>query len=231
MQDAGTARAPGRAVTVQAADGFVLDAYLVEPAGQPRGGVVILQEIFGVNSHIRSVADRYAAAGYLAIAPALFDRAERKIELGYSEHDVEIGRDLMRRVGWTEVVADVEAAGRMVASAGKVGIVGFCWGGTAAWVTASRCTGFACAVSYYGNAIPTVLADRPRIPMQLHWGEQDHLIAVEDIRRVAQAAPDTETHLYPTGHGFNCDQRSLYHADSARIAQERTFAFLQRHMA
>ena len=220
----------GVTASLTAADGFVLGAYVAAPAGPPRAGLVILQEVFGVNSHIRAVADRYAAEGYLAVAPALFDRARRDVELGYGPGDVETGRDLMRAVGWPEVVADIEAAGRLASGAGKVGMVGYCWGGTVAWVTASRGAGFACAVSYYGNAIPTVLDDRPRIPMQLHWGERDHLIALSDIRRVAAAAPETETHLYPTGHGFNCDQRDLFHPESAGLAGARTLAFLERHL-
>lgn len=213
-----------------AADGFELGAYVAKPESTPRGCLVILPEIFGVNSHIRSVTDRYAAHGYLAIAPSVFDRTQRDLDLGYSDEDVKLGQALMRNLDWDEAVLDIVAAAKLGADAGKVGIVGYCWGGTAAWVAASRAEGFACAVSYYGNAITTVMQDRPRIPMMLHWGEKDHLIALDDIERIAAAAPEAITHVYPTGHGFNCDQRSLYHAESARLAEQRTLDFLQQHI-
>lgn len=217
-------------IHLTAADGFELSAYVAEPAGSPKGSLVILPEIFGVNSHIRSVTDRYAAHGYLAIAPSMFDRAQRDLDLGYSDEDVKRGQALMRKLDWNQAVLDIAAAGDWGAGAGKRGIVGYCWGGTAAWVAASRAQGVACAVSYYGNAIVTVLDDRPRIPMMLHWGERDHLISLEDIQKVAAAAPETITHVYPTGHGFNCDQRPLYHAESAALAEGRTLAFLREHL-
>jgi carboxymethylenebutenolidase len=217
-------------VVLTADDGFQLGGYTAQPSGPARGGVVILPEIFGVNSHIRSVADQYAALGYLSIAPAMFDRAERGLDLGYSDEDVKAGQTLMRKLRWDDVVLDVTAAARHVSRAGKVGLVGFCWGGTAAWVAASRGKGYACAVSYYGNAIVTVLEDRPRIPMLLHWGAKDHLIQVADIRRIEAAAPEVQSHLYDTGHGFNCEQRTLYHAPSAALARERTLAFLREHV-
>jgi carboxymethylenebutenolidase len=217
-------------VVLAAADGFQLSAYLAQPKGKPRGGVVILPEIFGVNSHIRGVADQYAELGYVVIAPAMFDRAQPGLDLGYSDEDVKTGQALMRKLDWDQAVLDIAAAAGYVASAGKVGLVGYCWGGTAAWVAASRGTGFACAVSYYGNAIVTVLVDRPRIPMLLHWGARDHLIQVPDIRRVEAVAPQVQSHLYDTGHGFNCEQRTLYHAPSAALAKERTVAFLREHV-
>jgi carboxymethylenebutenolidase len=220
----------GLNVVLTAADGFRLGGYVAQPAGSARGGVVILPEIFGVNSHIRSVADQYAALGYLAIAPAMFDRAQPGLDLGYSDEEVKAGQALMKKLRWDDVVLDVTAAARHVSSAGNVGLVGFCWGGTAAWVAASRGTGYACAVSYYGNAIVTVLEDRPRIPMLLHWGANDHLIQVADIRRIEALAPEVQSHLYDTGHGFNCEQRTLYHAPSAALARQRTVAFLSEHV-
>lgn len=217
-------------VTLIAADGFRLGGYLAEPAGPARGGVVILPEIFGVNSHIRGVADQYAALGYLAIAPAMFDRARPGLDLGYSDDDVKTGQALMRELRWDDVVLDVNAAAQHVSRAGKVGVIGFCWGGTAAWVAASRGKGYACAVSYYGNAIKTVLEDKPRIPMLMHWGAKDHLIEVADIRRIEALAPEVQSYVYDTGHGFNCEQRTLYHAPSAKLAKERTQFFLREHV-
>ena len=218
-------------ITLTADDGFEFKAYVAEPSGTPRGAVLILPEIFGVNSHIRSVTDRYAEHGYKAIAPYMFDRVQRDLDLGYDDQDVKTGQALMRHVDWNDAVRDIEAAAHAVGDAGKVAIVGFCWGGTAAWVAASRGTGITCAVSYYGNAITTVMEDRPRIPMMLHWGEKDHLIALKDIERVRDAAPaSSQTYIYPTGHGFNCDQRSLYHAESAALAEQRTLDFLKAHI-
>jgi len=215
-----------------ATDGFTFSAYVAEPAGRPLGRLLILPEIFGVNSHIRSVADRYAAHGYLAVAPGMFDRVQPGLDLGYDEQDVRTGQALMRKLHWHEALLDLQAAAGCGGEiGGRTGIVGYCWGGTAAWVAASRAQGFACAVSYYGNAITTVMDATPRIPMLLHWGAQDHLIRLEQIRAIETAAPGVESHVYPTGHGFNCDQRSLYHAESARIAEQRTLAFLQAHMA
>ncbi|VCU68115.1 Carboxymethylenebutenolidase [Pigmentiphaga humi] len=221
----------GERMRLTAADGFEFDGYVARPQGKSRAGVVILPEIFGVNSHMRSVADRYAEWGYLAIAPSVFDRVEPGLDLGYGDDDVRKGQALMKLIDWDGAVLDIEAAGRAVAEAGKVGIVGFCWGGTAAWVTAARGKGFACAVSYYGNAIPTVLEPTPRIPMMLHWGERDHLVSKEKMLEPARVAPATIVHFYATGHGFNCDQRDLYHAESAALAQQRTLAFLDEHLA
>jgi len=212
-----------------ATDGFESSVYVARPSGQARGGVVILPEIFGVNAHIRDVTDRYASWGYLAVAPSVFDRVHRDLDLGYDDADVRQGQALMREIDWEHAILDIEAAGALASEAGSVGIVGFCWGGTAAWVTAARGQGFACAVSYYGNAIPTVLNPVPRIPMMLHWGENDHLVSLERMNQARQAAPEAQVHFYATGHGFNCDARPLYHAPSARLAQERTLAFLQRH--
>ncbi len=218
-------------IHLAAADGFDLSAYVAEPSGSPKGCLVILPEIFGVNSHIRNVTDRYAAHGYLAIAPFMFDRTRRDLDLGYSDEDVKLGQALMRNLDWDQATLDITAAGQWGAGAGKLGIVGYCWGGTAAWVAASRAEGVACAVSYYGNAIITVLNDRPKIPMMLHWGERDHLISPEEIQKVTAAAPEALTYVYPTGHGFNCDARPLYHPESAAIAEQRTLNFIQQHLA
>lgn len=218
-------------IKLESTDGFVLDAYLARPSGTPVGGLVILPEIFGVNSHIRDVTERYARLGYLTIAPAVFDRVERNLDLGYDAEDVRKGQSLMKHVDWDKAVEDIEAAGRYVSEAGKTGIVGYCWGGSAAWAVASRTAQFSCAVSYYGNAIATLLDRQPQIPVMLHWGEQDHLISKEKILEINAAAPaDTQSFLYHTGHGFNCDQRSLYHAEFARQAGDRTLAFLKQHM-
>jgi carboxymethylenebutenolidase len=204
--------------------------YRADPAGAPRGAVVIVQEIFGVNSHIRSVCDDYAAQGYVAVAPALFDRVERGVELGYQEGDIATGRAIRERVSLEQALADVEAATRQVAGTGRIGVIGYCWGGTVAWVAATRARIFAAAVSYYGGGVPELADEQPNCPVQLHFGEQDHAIPLEGVNRLKAVHPELPVYVYPAGHGFNCDQRAAYHAASARLARERALAFLREHV-
>jgi carboxymethylenebutenolidase len=220
----------GKTVQGTAADGHGLSIYRADPAGTPRGALVIVQEIFGVNSHIRAVCDDYAREGYVAVAPALFDRVERGVELGYQEGDVAAGRAIREKVSLEQALADVEAAAKEVAGVGKIGVVGYCWGGTVAWVAATRSRTFAAAVSYYGGGVPDLAEERPNCPALLHFGEQDHAIPLAGVERLKAAHPGLPIHLYPAGHGFNCDQRASYHAESARLARERTLAFLRDHV-
>jgi carboxymethylenebutenolidase len=201
--------------------------YRADPVGEPRGAVVIVQEIFGVNGHIRAVCDDYAAQGYVAIAPALFDRVERGVELGYQADDVTAGRAIREKVSLDQALADVEAAAKEVAGVGKIGVVGYCWGGTVAWVAATRSRTFAAAVSYYGGGVPDLADEQPNCPVQLHFGEQDHAIPLDGVEKLKAAHRELPVYLYPAGHGFNCDQRASYHAESARLASERTLAFLR----
>jgi carboxymethylenebutenolidase len=220
----------GTIIQGTAADGHRLDIYRAEPTGAPRGAVVIVQEIFGVNSHIRSVCDDYAAQGYLAVAPALFDRTERGVELGYQQDDVTAGRAIREKVSLEQALADVEAAAKEVAGAGRIGVVGYCWGGTVSWIAATRSRTFAAAVSYYGGGVPDLADEQPNCPVQLHFGEQDHAIPLKGVEKLKAAHPELPVYIYPAGHGFNCDQRSSYHAESARLARERTLAFLGEHV-
>ena len=221
----------GENIRLRATDGFELSAYVATPSGKPRGGLVVIQEIFGVNGHIRRVADGYAADGYLAIAPALFDRIEPGIEIGYTPPDIERGRDLKGRSSTESALADIEAARRHVASAGKVGVVGYCWGGFLAWVSATRLSGLSAAVSYYGGGIGTVAEEKPRCPVLMHFGEKDHAIPLTDVEKVRAAHPSgVEIHVYPSGHGFNCDERGSYDPESARVARERSVRFLGEHL-
>jgi carboxymethylenebutenolidase len=213
-----------------AADGHSFSIYRADPAGAPRGAVVIVQEIFGVNSHIRAVCDDYAAQGYVAVAPALFDRVQPGVELGYSGDDVTKGRAIREKVSLEQALADVEGAAKELAGAGKIGVVGYCWGGTVAWAAATRSRTFAAAVSYYGGGVPDLANEQPNCPAQLHFGEQDHAIPLEGVARLKAAHPELPVYLYPAGHGFNCDQRASYHAASARVARERTLAFLRAHV-
>jgi len=220
----------GRWIELTAADGTTVSAWRAEPKGAPRGGLVVVQEIFGVNSHIRGVCEGYAAEGYLAIAPALFDRIEPRVDLGYLPDDVARGRELKAQASLDAALADVEAARAAVASAGKVGVVGYCWGGYVAWMSASRLAGFACAVPYYGGGMLEAAAERPRCPVLAHFGEMDPMIPVDGVRRFAAAHPESQVLIYPANHGFNCDQRASFDAPSAKLARERTLAFLRTHV-
>lgn len=220
----------GKMVELTAADGHRLAAYLAEPAGTPRGAVVVVQEIFGVNSHIRSVADGYAADGYLAIAPALFDRVRRDFQSGYTQADMEAGFGLMQKVSWEQATTDVTAALNAVRHAGKVGIVGYCWGGAVTWVSAARVSGLAASAPYYGGAIPSLIGEKPACPTMLHFGETDMSIPLEKAKEVAAAHPTVTTWFYPAGHGFNCDQRGSYNADAATLARSRTLEFFRKHV-
>lgn len=220
----------GRWIELTVADGTTVSAWRAEPKGAPRGGLVVVQEIFGVNSHIRGVCEGYAAEGYVAIAPALFDRIEPRVDLGYLPDDVARGRELKAQASLDSALADVEAARAAVASAGKVGVVGYCWGGYVAWMSASRLAGFACAVPYYGGGMLDAAAERPRCPVLAHFGEMDPMIPVDGVRRFAAAHPESQVLIYPANHGFNCDQRASFDAPSAKLARERTLAFLRTHV-
>jgi carboxymethylenebutenolidase len=221
----------GSMIELKAADGHKLAAYRAEPAGKPRGGVVVIQEIFGVNSHIRSVADGYAQDGYLAVAPAMFDRAQPGYDTGYSQPEIQAGVAIMQKLDWKNTLLDVEAAIKEAAKAGKVGIVGYCWGGTVSWVSASRATGLACAVPYYGGGMPGFINEKPRVATLCHFGELDQSPTLEQSRAIAKAHPEITAHFYPgAGHGFNCDQRGSYHAPSAKLARERTLEFFRKHL-
>ena len=220
----------GTTIELAASDGHRAAAYRADPAGKPRGGLVVIQEIFGVNSHIRSVADGYAADGYLAIAPALFDRVERGFEVGYAPPDMERGRAIRAKVSLDDALKDVAAAIKAAAAAGKVGIVGYCWGGTVAWAAATRLGGLACSSPYYGGGIAEIAAEKPRCPVMFHFGETDQHIPMTDVEKIRKAQPGQTLHVYPAGHGFNCEQRGSYPAASAKLARERTLAFLRQHL-
>jgi carboxymethylenebutenolidase len=217
-------------IDLKTADGHALKAYLAEPEGTPRGAIVVVQEIFGVNSHIRSVADGYAADGYVVIAPALFDRVRPAYESGYSQPEIQAGIGLMQKVAWDDAIADVQAAVEAVAHAGNVGIVGYCWGGAVTWAAAARVPGLAAAVSYYGGGIPSLNDLQPQSPVMLHFGENDASIPIEKARAVVAAHPDVTAHFYAAGHGFNCDQRGSYNEAAATLARERTLDFFRKHV-
>ena len=213
----------GEMIQLRSADGFELQAYLAEPTGTPRAGLVILQEVFGITEHIKRVTDQFAAEGYLAMAPSLFDRVESGIVLDYS--DVDIGREVMMRLDRDQTVLDVGAAADQVRSAGKIGAVGYCWGGAIADLAACRLA-IDAAVSYYGRATVDWLD-----PVMYHFGEQDALIPPETVASIRAARQAGVFHVYAeAGHGFNCDDRQDYRPDSARLARERTLGFFEKHL-
>ena len=220
----------GTSIELKAADGVTISAYRADPAGRPRGGLVVAQEIFGINSHIRNVCDGFAADGYLAIAPALFDRYQRGFDVSYKPEDIAKGRELKMKAQIDAALKDVTAARDAVKAAGKVGVVGYCWGGYVAWMAAARLDGFACAIPYYGGGMLEAGGERPRCPVIAHFGERDSGIPVDGVRNFAAAHPEVEVHIYAADHGFNCDQRGSYEPASAKLARSRTIAFLQRHV-
>ncbi len=218
----------GEKIRLKAADSHELDAWLARPAGAPRGGLVVLQEIFGVNHHIRRMADSFATDGYLAIAPALFDRVRPGVELGYDE--LEAGREILQSLDRANTVRDISTAVAAVREAGKVGAIGYCWGGALADLAACEC-GIAAAVSYYGRHTATWLELQPRCAVMYHFGKLDPLIPPETVAAIRAGRPRGVFHIYDeAGHGFNCDERPEYHAESASLALKRTLEFLRRYI-
>ena len=224
--------------TLTAADGFQFSAYVAKPEGTPRAAIVVLQEIFGVNSHIRSVADRFAAEGYLAVAPATFDRIKTGVELGYTEADMGAGMALKTAVDALPepgVMQDIQAAINHAAQlgGGKVGIIGFCWGGLLAWRSACQLTGLSAALPYYGGGMTgdAEIARQPQCPVMAHFGDRDHWIPLDGIEAFKQAHPEVAVHVYSADHGFNCDQRGSYDEAAAQLARERSLAFLAEKLA
>jgi carboxymethylenebutenolidase len=220
----------GMNIELVASDGFKLGAYRADPKGKPRGSIVLVQEIFGVNNHIRKVADGYAADGYAVVAPAYFDRVQRGFDVGYSQADMEGGRGIVQKLDWANVTLDTQAAVNELRSAGRTAVVGYCWGGTVAWLAAAKLNGLACTVAYYGGGVPGMMSEKPQCPVMFHWGEKDHAISLDAVRKVEAAHPSAISHTYAAGHGFNCDERGSYDAASAKLARERTLAFLAKHL-
>jgi carboxymethylenebutenolidase len=222
----------GEWLQLAASDGFGLAAYRAYPeAGtKVRGAMVVVQEIFGVNSHIRAICEGFAHDGYVSIAPALFDRYQRNFEVGYSPEERTQGRELKAKAQTDHALLDVAAARDAVADVGRVGVVGYCWGGYIAWMSAARLPGFACAVPYYGGGIPDASKERPKCPVMGHFGERDTAIPVAGVRQLAEDHPEAQIFIYDAEHGFNCDQRESYQPAAAKLARERTIAFLRQHI-
>lgn len=220
----------GEFITLKASDGHEFAAYVAEPEGAPRGGIVLIQEIFGVNSHVRGVCDGFAADGYKVVAPALFDRIERGVETGYSPEEIAAARELKGRMDWDSPLLDIQAATGALSGL-KTGVIGYCWGGSLAWLAATRLDGFAAAVCYYGGQINDFRDESAKCPVMMHFGTEDASIPMEAVEAIRAAQPDATIHIYEgAGHGFNCEQRGSYDAASAATARERTVAFLAENI-
>ena len=217
-------------IELTAADGFKLSAYTAGDAAATKG-LVVAQEIFGVNHHIRDMADRFAAQGYAVCAPALFDRARPGVELGYTQDDIGKGRELRMQLDDAKVMADVAAAAAHLAGR-KLGIVGYCFGGTVAWWGATRSRAFAAASCWYGGGIPGTREERGNCPVQMHFGEKDASIPMTDVDAVRAAQPNAEIYVYAGAqHGFGCDERGSFSKPDYELAQRRTLEFFARHIA
>jgi carboxymethylenebutenolidase len=220
----------GETIRPTASDEHRFDAYRAGARDTRKGGVVVVQEIFGVNAHIREVCDRFAADGYEAIAPALFDRVRPGVELGYAEPGIEEGRELATAVGWDGPMRDIWAAATAIQADGRVGVVGYCWGGTWAWLAGCRLD-VGCVAAYYGRLIVDFLDEKPRCPVIMHFGAEDTTIPLDNVDNIRAAHPDVPIHVYEgAGHGFNCDHRAAYNPAAAALALQRTLALFAENL-
>lgn len=218
---------------ITASDGFVLPAYVTQPNGAPKGAIVVLQEIFGVNSHIQTVADTYAGQGYLAVAPSIFHRIKADVNLGYSADHVNVGKDLKASAEaiQPQVMLDVQAAVdfalKQLPVGKKIGVVGYCWGGLLTWRAACLVKGINAAVPYYGAGmtVGAELTRQPQCPVMVHFGDQDASILIETVHAFIHEQPKVEVQIYAANHGFNCDQRGAFNAPAAELAFNRTLEF------
>jgi carboxymethylenebutenolidase len=222
----------GQQFTLTASDSFKLGAYRADPSGPAKGGVVVIQEIFGVNHHIRAVCDRLAGEGYAALAPALFDRQQPNFETGYSPDEIAHARKFVANPDWGAMMRDTQAAIDAAKQDGPVGIIGFCMGGTIAFLAAARLNGLSAAIAYYGGQIAKNADEKPKVPTQLHFGEKDASIPMSDVEIIKEKrGRDCEIYVYPdAGHGFNCDERGSYNEAAAKVAWRRSIAFLQTNL-
>jgi carboxymethylenebutenolidase len=221
----------GQDIRLTASDNFQLGGYRAEPKTAPKAAVVVIQEIFGVNHHIRAVCDRLADEGYVAIAPAMFDRLEPNFTSGYSPEEIAVARKFVANPDWAAMLRDTQAAIDAVKSVGPVGIIGFCLGGSVAYAAATKLSGLSAAIGYYGGAVVRFADDKPNVPTQLHFGEKDAGIPLSDVEAIRAKRPDVEIHVYPGAqHGFHCDERPSYDKTSSDIAWPRSMDFFAKHL-
>jgi len=221
----------GKQFTLTATDAHQLGAYRADAKGEAKGGIVVIQEIFGVNHHIRAVCDRLAQDGYNAIAPALFDRTERNFESGYSPDEIANARKFVANPDWNAMLKDTQPAIADLKKEGPIAIIGFCMGGTVAFLAATRLQGLSAAIAYYGGQIAKFADEKPKVPMEMHFGEKDQSIPMSDVETIRKRRPETEIYTYPdAGHGFHCDERASYNEKAAKEAWTRSMEFLKKHL-
>ena len=228
-------RGSGQAMTSEpisliAKDGFELSAYCVRPSGTPRGAVVVVQEIFGVNDHVKKVTEGFCEQGYAGVAPAIFDRIERNVTLGYGANDTARARALYQKVNVDAALADVAAAVQYSTQFGRVGVVGYCFGGLLAWLASCKVPNVSTAIGYYGGGITNNLALTPRAPTMLHFGSLDQHVPIEPALAIPRTHPSVTVYAYEADHGFNCDERPSFNRDASELAMQRTIAFLRKHI-
>ena len=216
-------------ITLSASDGHKFQAWYSPPQGRPKAGMVVIQEIFGVNHHIRDVTDRYAREGYLAVAPALFDRYQRNFDVGYDDAGVAAGREIMTKMDWEKAMLDIEATRVSLASLGSIGVVGFCMGGSLAWLCATRLQ-FKAAVCYYGGKVSQYSREKPTCPVIMHFGKEDHGIPLTTVDEFKAAQPRIPVFLYDAGHGFACNERGSFNQHAADEAWKRTQAHFTKFL-
>ncbi|MBV1907110.1 MAG: dienelactone hydrolase family protein [Pseudomonadales bacterium] len=222
----------GEIIKIKSGDGFVLDAYMAQPENAPKGAILVIQEVFGVNEHIRSVVDGYARDGYVAIAPALFDRVEAGIELGYGPDDMGKGVGIaFSKLKMPETLADLSAVITQLSEYGKVGVVGYCFGGLLTYLSACNLEGVACCSGYYGGGIVNVLDQKPKVPLILHFGELDAHIPMDQVDKIKSALPEVPVYVYNADHGFNCDMRDSYNKEASTEALKTTLEFFATHLS
>ena len=214
---------------ITAKDNHQFSAYISQPSGKPKAGIVIIQEIFGVNTHIKEVTDLYASKGYLCIAPSLFDRIEKNVTLNYDEIGVSKGRNL-KELCDKDALKDIEASISVVSSAGKVGVIGYCWGGSLSWKIGCEASNLSASVCYYGGDITKLKDLKPNCNVLTHFGELDKGIPINEVKIFEKTKPEVLTYTYPADHGFNCDHRSQYNKVCADIALDRTLKFLKKNL-
>ncbi len=221
----------GQHIKLTTADAHTLGSYRADPAGTPKGGMIVVQEIFGVNHHIRALCDRFAALGYVAIAPAVFDRFVRDFECGYTPDEIANARGYLGNLNFDHMMQDMIAAKDNMKGVGPIGVAGYCMGGTAAFLAACRIPGIAAAVAYYGGSIIKFVDEKPKCPLQMHFGEKDEGIPLDVVEKIKAKHPEAETYIYPGApHGFSCDERASYRKEASDLAWTRTQEFLTKHM-
>lgn len=221
----------GQHVKLTTSDAHTLGSYRADPAGKPKGGIIVIQEIFGVNHHIRAICDRFAALGYVAIAPAVFDRFVRDFECGYTPDEIAKARSYIGGLNWDNTVLDMVAAKEAIKDVGPIGAIGFCLGGTGAFLAATRIPGVSAISGWYGGQIAKFADEKANCPVQLHFGEKDEGIPMTTVDAIKAKQPQAEVYVYPGApHGFGCDERASYRKEAADLAWERTKEFFAKHL-